>query len=133
MFVRDSEITTLIRYATTKQSRIGRVKQCYIGIGYGLAILVDDGACQMAVCLVGTFHIDLMSSTPYNTDRIKANDLHYGIGDGLVLYMGCYAEVFKFIVDKGDVVIIGLFLNVLQGIGKGDILKGVRDLLCACN
>ena len=43
--------------------------------------------------------------------------------------MSGYSEVFKFIVDKGDVVISGLFLNVLQGIGKGDVLKGVRCAL----
>ena len=109
------------------------MKQVNIGVGHGLAVLVDDGARQMAVSLVGTFHINLMFSTLYNTDWIESNDLHYGIGDGLVLYMSCYSEVFKFIVDKGDVVISGLRLNVLQGIGKGDVLKGVRDLLCACN
>ena len=74
-----------------------------------------------------------MFSTLDHTYRIKASQLHYGIGNRFVLQMGCYAEVFKFIVNKGDIVIRGLFLNVLQGIGKGDILKGVRNLLCACN
>ena len=125
--------TALIGNTTTKQSRIGRVKQCYIGIGYGLTLLIDDGARQMEICLVGTFHINLMFSTLDHTYRIKASQLHYGIGNRFVLQMGCYAEVFKFIVDKGDIVISGLFLNVSQGVGKGDILKGVRDLLCTCN
>jgi hypothetical protein len=87
----------------------------------------------MAVGLVGTFHINLMFSTLYNTDRIESNNLQDGVMNSLVLYMSGYSEVFKFIVDKGDVVISGLRLNVLQGIGKGDVLKGVRDLLCACN
>ena len=109
------------------------MKQVNIGVGHGLAVRVDDGARQMAICLVSTFHINLMFSTLDHTYRIKANNLHYGIGNRLVLYVSRYAEVFKFIVDKGDVVISGLFLNVFQGIGKGDILKGVRDLLCACN
>ena len=74
-----------------------------------------------------------MFSTLYNTDRIESNNLQDGVMNSLVLYMSGYSEVFKFIVDKGDVVISGLRLNVLQGIGKGDVLKGVRDLLCACN
>ena len=109
------------------------MKQVNIGVGHGLAVLVDDGARQMAIGLMGTFHINLMFSTLYHTDRIETNNLQDGIRDGLVLYMSGYSEVFKFIVDKGDVVISGLFLNVLQGIGKGDVLKGVCDLLCACN
>jgi hypothetical protein len=74
-----------------------------------------------------------MFSTLDHTDGIEANNLQDGVMNSLVLYMSRYAEVFKFIVDKGDVVISGLRLNVLQGIGKGDVLKGVRDLLCACN
>ena len=82
---------------------------------------------------MGAFHINLMISTLYHTDWIKSNNLRYGIRNGPVLYMCSYAEVFKFIVDKGDIVIIGLFLNVLQGFGKGDIMKGVRDLLCTYN
>ena len=87
----------------------------------------------MAISLVGTFYINLMFSTLDHTDWIEANNLQDGVMNSLVLYMSGYAEVFEFIVDKGDVVISGLFLNVLQGIGKGDILKGVCDLLCVCN
>ena len=82
---------------------------------------------------MGTLHIDFLLTTLHDPDGIEADNLHDSLCDGLVLDAGSHAEVFEFIVDKGDVVISGLFLNVLQGIGKGDILKGVRDLLCACN
>lgn len=82
---------------------------------------------------MGTFHINLMFSILYDTDRIEANNLHDGICDRLLLDIGGHAEVFKFIIDKGDVVISGLCLNIFQGFGKRNILKGVRDFLCACN
>ena len=87
----------------------------------------------MKIGLVGTFHIDFPFTTLYDTDRIETYKLDDGIWHGLTLYMCCYPKVFKFIVDKGDVVISGLFLNVLQGIGKGYILEGVCDLLCTGN
>ena len=125
--------TTPVRNATTKEGAVSRIKNGNICVCNGLTLLVDNSASQMAISLVSTFHINLTVPTLDNTDRIKANNLYYGIGNRLVLQMGCYAEVFKFIVDKGDIVISGLFLNVFQGIGKGDILKGMRDLLCTCN
>ena len=109
------------------------MKQVNIGIGHGLAVLVDDGASQMALSFMGTLHIDFAFTTLYDLDGIETNDLHDGLSDRLVLDAGGHAEVLQFVVDKGDVVISGLFLNVFQGFGKGDVLKGVRDLLCACN
>ena len=109
------------------------MKQVNIGVGYRLVVFVDDGACQMALSFMGTLHIDFTLSTLYDSDGIETNNLHDGLRDSLMLDAGSHAEVFEFIVDKGDVVISGLFLNLLQGIGKGDVLKGVRDLLCVCN
>ena len=57
------------------------MKQVNIGVGHGLAVLVDDGARQVAVGLVGTFHINLMFSTLDHTDWIEANNLQDSFGN----------------------------------------------------
>ena len=105
------------------------MKQVNIGVGHWLAVLVNNGASQMAFSLMGTFHKDFVFATLHDSDGIEANNLHDGICERLMVDAGGHAKVFEFIVDKGDVVISGLFLNVLQDIGKGDVLKGVCDLL----
>ena len=107
------------------------MKQVNIGVGNGLALFVDDSACQMEVGLVGTLHIDLPFTTLIDANRIEADNLHNGIGNGLVLHMGRYTEVFQLVVDKGDVIVGSLRLNVFQGIGKRDILEMVRNPLGA--
>ena len=103
MFNGNHKNATIVGDTTTKDGAVSRVENGNICVRYGLTLFVDDGARQMAVCLVGTFHINLMFSTLDHTYRIKASQLYYGIGNRLVLQMSCHAEGFKFIVNKGDI------------------------------
>ena len=88
------------------------MKQVNIGVGHGLAVLVDDGARQMTFSLMGTLHIDFPFATLYDTDGIEAYKLDDGIRNRLTLHMCCYPEVFQIVVYKSDIVVCGLFLNV---------------------
>ena len=97
---------------TTKKGAVSRVENGNIGICNGLACFVDDSARQMALCLMGTFHIDFPFTTLYDTDGIEAYKLDDGIWHGLTLHMCRYSEIFKFVVYKSDIVACGLFLNV---------------------
>jgi len=70
------------------------MKQVNIGVGYGLAVLVDNCPSQVALGLVGTLHIDVALATFHDAYRIETDNLHEGIGHGLVLDAGGHAEVF---------------------------------------
>ena len=89
-------------------------------------------AYHLGIFLLGTFYEDLVTFICH-LHRIETNDLADGLFDGKIAEMTGNCEVFQFIIDKGDVVVCGLRLNIFQGFGKGIVLKGVCDLLCACN
>jgi len=89
------------------------MKQVNIGIGNGLALFVDDGSPEVTIGFMGTFHIDFSFTTLIDTDGIKADKLQDGIRDGLVLHMGCYTEILQFVIDKDEIIIISLRLDVL--------------------
>ena len=87
------------------------MKQVNIGVRNGLAVLVNDGARQVTVCLMGTLHIDFaVILFRRHADGIEADHLPDGIRYRLAPD-GCGdAEVFQFVVEEHDVV-LGLVLG----------------------
>ena len=77
----NNEVTTFVRHTTAKQRAVSRVENGNVSVSHRLALLVDDGARQMAIGLMGTFHINLMFSTLDHTDRIESNNLQDGFGN----------------------------------------------------
>ena len=76
------------------------MKQVNIGVGHGLAVLVNDSARQMALGLVGTLDVDFALATFHDADGIETNDLHDGLRDRLVLDAGGHTEVLQFVVNE---------------------------------
>ena len=77
-----------------------------------------------------TLYINFPFPTFINTYRIEADNLHQGIEDRLMLHMCRYSEILKFIVDKDEVMISSLRLNVLQSIRKRNITEVMTNALC---
>ena len=107
------------------------MKQVNIGVGHGLAVLVDDGARQMALGLVGTLHIDFALATLHDADGIEANDLHDGLRDRLVLDAGGHAEVLQFVIDEVDGVRLLQIVEFHQSLRQRYIIILSGDVLCA--
>ena len=51
------------------------MKQVNIGVGHGLAVLVNDSARQMALGLVGTLDVDFALATFHDADGIESTSL----------------------------------------------------------
>ena len=78
------------------------MKHVNIGVGHRLAVLVDDGARQVALSLLGTLDVDFAFATLHDPDGIEANDLHDGLHDRLVLDASGHAEVLQVVIDEAD-------------------------------
>ena len=104
LFVGDGEIAALIGDTAAEQRRVLGREQGNVGVCHGLSCLVDDGARQVAVGLVGAFHVDLALAVLCHSDGIEPHKLLYGVGDGCVVHCGRHAEVLQFVVDEDDVV-----------------------------
>lgn len=63
LLIRNSEIPAFIRYSTTKQRGVGRIEDGDVGIGYRLALFVDNGTRQTTVSFVATLNEYLFPSS----------------------------------------------------------------------
>ena len=81
------------------------MKQVNIGVGYRLAVLVDDGACQMAVCLVGTLHEYLMLPAFDNSNGVETDYLEDGIRQRFLLNICPDLKILQLLVDEVDGVV----------------------------
>ena len=58
LFVWNCEIAAFIADTTTEQGGVGGIENSDVGVCHGLALFINDGACQATVSLVCTLHID---------------------------------------------------------------------------
>ena len=72
------EVAALVRHATAEQRGVGGIHHGHVRISHWLPLLVDDGACEVAVGLVRALHIEFVFSTIDNPDWIESDDLHDG-------------------------------------------------------
>ena len=56
----DDEIAALIGYATVEQRGVGWIEKGDVGVGHGIALLVDDGALVACVGLLYTLYENLL-------------------------------------------------------------------------
>ena len=78
---------------------------------------------------MGAFYIDILVCVYSHPDRVETYQLSYGFRDGFALD-GCrYMEILQFIVHKIDAVLFRLFIELLQCLGKGYVLKNETDVL----
>ncbi|GJG28402.1 hypothetical protein PRRU23_21020 [Segatella bryantii] len=93
-------------------------------------MLVDDGARQVAVGLVGTLHIDFsVVGLHGHADGIETYHLLDGIGQTLVLDGGGDAEVLQFVVEEIDDVCRLLVIQLEQGLAERYIIIGMANAL----
>ena len=81
---------------------------------------------------MGTFHIDFILPTLYNTDRIETNDLHNSTWNGLTPDIGGYTEVFQLVVQKTDIIFMCLIVEVVQSLRHRYVVVTARNLLRLC-
>ena len=86
----------------------------------------------MVLGLVDAFHIDIVVITQDHLDGIETDDLANGIRNRFVLDMGGNSEVFQFVVDKHDLVVAGLLLDVLQRVAHRHVLEVTGYALRVC-
>ena len=73
----------------------------------------------MAICLVGTLHIDFsVVGLHGHADGVEAYHLLDGIGQFLVLDGGCDAEVLQLVVEEVDDVLRLLVVQLEQGLAE---------------
>ena len=79
--------------------------------------------------LVNAFHIDIVVITQDHLDRIETYDLANGIRNRFVLDVGSNREILQLVVDKHDLVVAGLLLDVLQRVAHRHVLEIAGDAL----
>ena len=66
-------------------------------------------------------------------DRIEADELSDGLGDGRTLDVGSHAKVFKIVVDEVDGIAMGHATQLLQGHGHGHVVEVAAHALGAAD
>ena len=122
MFVGNSKVSALIRYTTTEQRGVSRIKDSNVCVRHRLALFVNDGARQVSVGLVGALHEDLLCISVVlvngHANRIEAYHLLDGIGQRLTADGGGDAEVLQFVIEEHDGVVCLQFGELTEGIGE---------------
>ena len=105
------------------QRGVGRIEDGNVGVCHRLSLLVDDGARQMAVGLVGTLHIDFVVIGFHgHANWIEAYHLLDGIGQGFTGYGGCDTEVLQLVVEEIDNVFLLFVVQLEQGFTERHII-----------
>ena len=86
LIVWNGEIAAFVTDSTTKQRGVYGIEDGNIGIRYGLALLVNNGASQMVVGFVGTLNVNFaVIGLHSHADGIEAYHLLDGIGHGFAM------------------------------------------------
>ena len=104
-------------------------KQSDVGVGYGLALLVDDGALVTGFRFLYAFHENLLSflfSTCSDSDGIETNHLLDGFWQVLVLYSSGDTKVLQFVVEEIYGVACLLLTELSQRIREGYVIVFTR-------
>ena len=132
MVVGDDKPAAFVGHAAAHHRRVGRVEQCDVGIGQWQVVLVNHQPLEVVLGLVNAFHIDIVVFTQDHLDGIETDDLANGIRNRFVLDMGGNSEVFQFVVDKHDLVVAGLLLDILQRVAHRHVLEIAGYALRVC-
>ncbi|BCS85251.1 hypothetical protein prwr041_11440 [Prevotella herbatica] len=91
--------------------------------------LVDNLSYQFRAFFLYTLYKDVISIDrhPYG---IKAYHVSYGIGHSLFVNAGSNGKIFKFVIDKVDLVLTGIRLYNLEDLRHGDVSEIMCDSLC---
>ena len=128
MFTGDDKETAFVRYATGNQRGVLGREQGDVGVGYGLALLVDDGALVAEGRLLQTLHYDFPVLNGHE-DRIKTYHLADGVGHGLAVYRSGDAEVLQLVVEETDGIVLGLLVQLAQGLAQRHVVVFACNLL----
>ena len=129
---RDDKIAAFVGHTACNQCRILGREQGDVGIGYGLALLVNDGALVSVVCFLHAFHENLLTALVIacrDTDGIESYHLSDGFGQCLAVDGRGDAEVLQFVVEKHDGIAGLLLAELPEGIGERNIVIGMCDAL----
>ena len=130
--VGDDEAAALVGHAAAHHRRVGGAEQGDVGVGQRQVVLVNHHALEAVLGLVGALHIDIVIFAQVHLDGIKTYDLANGFRNRFVLDMGCNSEVFQFVVDKHDLMVAGLLLDILQRVTHRHVLEIAGDALRVC-
>ena len=130
--VGDNETAALVGHTAAHHRRVGRVEQGDVGVRQRQVVLVNHQTLEVMLGLLDALHIDIVVITLDHLDGIKTYDLANGIRNRFVLDMGGNSEVFQFVVDKHDLVVAGLLLDILQRVTHRHVLEVAGDALSVC-
>ena len=112
------------------------MKQVDIGIGYGLACFVDDGALVTGVRFLYALHENFLSvliGACSDADGIEPNHLLNCFWQVLIFDISGDTEVLQFVIEEINGVASLLLTELSQRIGEGYVMIFVRySLLCLC-
>ena len=101
-------------------------------IGQWQVVLVNHQPLEVVLGLVNAFHIDIVVITQSHLDGIKTYDLPNGIRNGFVLDVGGNSKILQLVVDKHDLVVVGLLPDVLQRVAHRHVLEVTGYALRVC-
>ena len=133
MVVGDDETAALVGHTAAHHRRVGRVEQCDVGIGQWQVVLVNHQPLEVVLGLVNAFHIDIVVITQDHLDGIETDDLANGIRNRFVLDVGGNSKILQLVVDKHDLVVASLLLDILQRVAHRHVLEVTGNALrCSC-
>ena len=133
MVVGDDETAALVGHTAAHHRRVGWVKQGDVSIGQRQVVLVNHHALEVMLGLVNALHIDLALLALGHADGIETYHLADGLGNWFVLDVGGNREILQFIVDKHNLVVACLLLDVLQRVAHRHVLEVTGYALRRCS
>ena len=126
MVIRNSEVTALVADSTTEQRGVSGIEDSDISVCHRHAPFVNDGACQMAVSLMGTLHEDFLffwiARVDNHADWIEAYHLLYSIRQCFAVDGSCDAEILQFVVEEHNSKVGPLLCEPIESIGERHII-----------
>ena len=124
----DDEVAILIGHAAGDQAGVYRIEQLHVGVGQGLALVVDEMADELLAVFLHAFHGD-EAVADGGLNGIETNDLADGIAERGVLNADRDSVVLQFVIDKADMIALGCLAEVDEHLGHGTALVVARDAL----
>ena len=107
------KLTGRVRHTAREQSGVVGIQHGHIGEGHRLAVLVDDGARQVALGLVGALH-EILLSVLGDAHGIEAHYCAEGIVEAQSLEAATHGEVLQVVIDEGYLMVRGGIVQVLK-------------------
>ena len=140
LVARDDKNAALVGHAAGDEGGVARREQGDVGIGQGLACLIEDGTLVARGGLLRALDGDFFALHGH-LDGIKADQLLDGIGYRLVLDSSRHPEVLQLVVEETDIVFPTPLVEPLERLTHRHVIecprhplpKGCRDDAKACH